>query len=84
MSTSVVPRVDSPPVFEAGEHVLDLVALAIEYGVIAVLNAMFGMRRNAGRYAARDERLTESRGTVSPISKALARGKSSTTAAAVL
>ena len=67
MSTSVVPGVDAAPVFEAGEHVLDPVALAVEDRIVAVLNTMLGMRRNAGRDAALDERLAEGRGTVGPI-----------------
>ena len=34
MSASIVACMDAPPVFESSEHVLDLVALAIEHAVM--------------------------------------------------
>lgn len=61
MSASVVSRVDSPPVLEAREQVLDFVALAIEDGIVAVLDPVLGVRRDARFDAALDERLSEGR-----------------------
>ena len=43
MSASIVSGLDAPPVFEAGEEVLDLVALSIELGVVTFLDTMLGM-----------------------------------------
>ena len=67
MSASVVPCVDAPPVLKASEHILDLVALAVEDRIVAVLYAVAGVGRNAWRDAAIDERLAEGRGTVRPV-----------------
>lgn len=61
MSASVVSRVDSPPVLEAREQVLDFVALAIEDGIVAVLDPVLGVRRDSRFDAALDERLSEGR-----------------------
>ena len=67
MSTSVVPCVDATPVFEAGEHILDPVALSVEDRIIAVLDTMACMGRDARCDAALDERLAEGRGTLGPV-----------------
>ena len=67
MSTSIVSGVDAPPVFEARKHVLDPVALPVEGSIVAMLDAMLGMRWNAGRDAAFNERLAEGRRTVGSI-----------------
>ena len=34
MGTAVIAGVDAPPVFQASEHDLDFVALAVEHGVV--------------------------------------------------
>jgi len=69
---SVVSSVDAPPVLEAGEHVLDPVALPVEQRIIAVLDTVLGMRRDAGCDALADERFAEASGTVGPIGQQMA------------
>lgn len=51
MSTSVVAYMDASPVLEPGKHVLDPMSFAIEEAIIVVLDAVAGMRRDAGRDA---------------------------------
>lgn len=48
MRASVVSSVYASPVLEAGEHVLDPVAPPVEQRIIAVLDTVLGMRRDAG------------------------------------
>src|SRR5690606_8013388 len=67
VSTSVVPGVYAPPIFEASEQVLDLVALAVEDRIVAVLDTMAGMGRDARGDAALDDRLAQGRATVGPV-----------------
>lgn len=67
MSASVVSCVDSSPVFEAGEHVLDSVALSVEYRIVAMPDAVTAVRRDARGDASRDERLAEADGTEGSI-----------------
>ena len=67
MGASVVSGVDAPPVLEAGEEVLDLVSLAIEDGIVAVLDFVAAMRRDAGDDAALVERFTEADRTVGAV-----------------
>ena len=69
MSASVVSGVDASPVLEAGEQVLDAMALLVEDRIVGVLNAVLGMGRDAGRYAPIDQGLAERRGTVGPVGK---------------
>jgi hypothetical protein len=59
MGASVVPGVDTTPVLETCEHVLDPVALSIEHAVIVVLDAVAGVGRNAGRDALLGQSLPE-------------------------
>ena len=59
MSASVVSCMDTSPVLEASEHVLDLVALAVEDRIVGVLGAMLGMGRDAGDNATSGECLSE-------------------------
>ena len=47
MGASIVSGVDAPPVFEAAEHVLDLMTLIVEDGVKAL---RFGALRLYGIY----------------------------------
>jgi hypothetical protein len=47
--------VDAPPVFEAPEDVLDLMALFVEYGVMRDRGFAVGFGRNAGGDAALGE-----------------------------
>jgi hypothetical protein len=54
MGATVIPGVDAPPVFEAPEHVFDLVALFVEDGVmgVAVFRLVFeGMQASMRRLA---------------------------------
>lgn len=44
-------------------------ALLVEVGIVGVLNAVLGVRRDAGRYALIDQRLAERRGTVGSVGK---------------
>jgi hypothetical protein len=73
-----VSGVDAPPVFEAGEHVLDLVPLTVEDRIIGMLDTVLGMRRDAGRDVLPDKRLVEARGTVGPIGQQMAGAEGST------
>lgn len=59
MSASVISGVDATPVHEAGEQVLDLVSLAIEYRIVAVLDLVPGVGRNARDDAALAEGVAE-------------------------
>ena len=43
MCAPVVAGMDTPPVFQPAEHVLDLVALAIEHFVVWDLNFAIGL-----------------------------------------
>jgi hypothetical protein len=56
---SVVSGVDTPPVLEAGEEVFDFVPLAIEDRVVAVLDLVLGMGRDARGDAPLPEGLAE-------------------------
>ena len=67
MSASVVSCVDASPVLEAGEHVLDLVALAVEDGIVAGLDAVAGIGRDAGGDAALDQSLAEGGGGIGTV-----------------
>lgn len=60
---------DAPPVFEAGEEVLDLVALSIEPGVVTMLDTVLGMGRDARRDAAFFQCVSERYGTVGAVSE---------------
>jgi len=59
MGASVVSGVDAAPVLEAGEHVLDPVALPVEDAIVVMLDAVAGMRRDAGCDALVGEGLPE-------------------------
>ena len=48
MGATVVSGVDTPPVFEAPEHVFDLMALFVENGVMGDRGFAVGFGRNAG------------------------------------
>ena len=52
MGATVVAGVDAPPVFEAPEHVFDLVALFVEDGVMRDRDLPIGFRGDAGDDAA--------------------------------
>ena len=69
MSASVVSCVDASPVLEACEHVLDPLALAVEDGIVAGLDAMAGIGRDAWDDAALEQSLAASGGGIGPISK---------------
>ena len=57
---------DAPPVFEAREHVFDLVALFVEDGVMRDRGFAVGFGRNAGGDAALGEGGAEPVGVVNP------------------
>lgn len=69
MSASVISDVDTSPILEAGEQVFDLVPLAIEHWIVAVLNTVAGMGWNARRDAALDQASAESGRAVGAIGK---------------
>ena len=75
MSASVISCVNAPPVFEPGEHVLDLVALAVEDRIVCVLCAVLGMRRNAGGDAPVGQGLSEGGRTVGRVGEQEAGGR---------
>jgi len=56
VSASVVSGVDASRVLETCEHVFDFVALTVEHAIIVVLEAVAGVRRDAGCDACRDSR----------------------------
>ena len=56
---SVVAGVDTPPVFEAAEHDLDLVALAVKRGVMRDGDLAVGLGRYAGGDAALGQGVSE-------------------------
>jgi hypothetical protein len=64
MGATVVSGVDTPPVFEAPEHVFDLMALFVEDGVMGDRGFPVGFRRNAGEDAALGESGAEPVGVV--------------------
>ena len=66
---------DAPRVFEAGDEVLDLVALSTELDVIALLDTVLGMGRDARRDVTFFERMTEGYGTVSAVSEQVLCGR---------
>lgn len=75
MSASIVSGMDAAPVFEAGEEVLDLVALSIELGVVTLLDTVLGMWRDARRDAAFFQGMAECYGTVGAVGKQVPRGR---------
>lgn len=77
MSTPVVSGVDTSPVLETSEHILDLVALAIENRIVAVLDAVLGMGWDAGSDAPFGQRLPQADGTVGTVGEQEARGRQS-------
>ena len=74
MGASVIAGMDAPPVFEAGEEVFDFVSLPIENGIVTLLNAMFGVGRDAGGDAALRQRFTESDRAIGAVGEQLACG----------
>ena len=75
MSASVVSGVDAPPILEAGKGVLDPVALPVEDAIVAVLDAMPGVGRDAWRDVPLDQSLAEGGRAVGPVSEQEARGR---------
>jgi hypothetical protein len=63
--------VNAPPVLEPSEHVLDLVALFVEDGVMGDRGFPVGFRRNAGRDAVFGEGGAESVGVVTLVGEKL-------------
>jgi hypothetical protein len=66
---AVVAGMDAPPVLEASEHVLDLVALAIEGFVVGDRDLAVGFGWDARGDALGDQGLTEPVGVVTPIAE---------------
>ena len=75
MSASVVSGVDTAPVLEPCEHVLDPMALAIENAVVVVLDAVAGMGRDAGSDTLVCQGLAEGGGAVGPVGEQEAGGR---------
>ena len=59
VGTSVLSRVDAAPVLEASEEIFDFVALPIEVFVVAILDFVAAMRRDAGGDASLGEGFAE-------------------------
>lgn len=72
MSASVISCVDAPPVLEACEQVFDPVSLPVKDSIVAVLNTMFGMGRDAGCDAALDECLAEGSRAIGAVGQQVA------------
>jgi hypothetical protein len=75
VSAPVVSCVDAPPIFEASEHVFDPVTLPVEDGIVFVLCAVPGVRRDARGDTSLGQRLPEGGGTVGPIGEQEAGGR---------
>ena len=73
MGASVVTRVDAPPVLEPAEHVLDLVALAIEHAVVFDRYFSIGLGGDAGGDFALCESLAEPVGVVALVGEEFPR-----------
>src|SRR5664279_2910532 len=73
MGASVVTRVDAPPVLEPAEHVLDLVALAIEPAVVFDRYFSIGLGGDAGGDFALCESLAEPAGVVALVGEEFPR-----------
>ena len=71
MGAAVVSGVDAPPIFEASEHVFDLVALSVEDGVIGDGDLPIGFRGNTGGDAALCEGGAEPIGVVALVGEKL-------------
>ena len=71
MGATVVSGVDAPPVFEAPEHVFDLMALFVEDGVMRDRGFAVGFGRNAGGDAALGEGGAEPVGVVTLVGQKL-------------
>jgi hypothetical protein len=71
MGATVVSGVDATPIFEAPEHVFDLVALLIEEGVIGDGDLPIGFRGDAGGDAALCQGGAEPIGVVALVGKKL-------------
>ena len=69
MGATVVSGVDAPPVFEAPEHVFDLMALFVEDGVMRDRGFAVGFGRNAGGDAALGEGGAEPVGVVTLVAR---------------
>ena len=69
IGTSVVSCVDTSPVLETSEEVLDFVALPVEDGVVTMLDFVQRMRRDAGSYAALGEGMAEPDRAVGAVGK---------------
>ena len=69
MGASVVAGVDAPPVLEPSEHVLDLVALAIERAVVVDRLLAVGFGGDAGRDAAFGKGLAEPVGVIAFVAE---------------
>ena len=59
VGASVVAGVDASPVFEAAEHDLDLVALAVQLSVMRDSDLAVGLGRDAGLDAALGQGISE-------------------------
>ena len=71
MGATVVSGVDASPVFEAPEHVFDLMALFVEQGVMGDRGFPVGFRRNAGEDATLGEGGAEPVGVVTLVGQEL-------------
>lgn len=69
VSSSVVSGVYAPPVLESSEHVLDLVALAVEDRIVRDLRIAVGFRQSAGFDLARGQGLAEPVGVVTLVAE---------------
>jgi hypothetical protein len=85
VGATVISGVDAPPVLDPAEHVLDLVALSIEDGVIGDRDFPIGFRGDAGCDAASGEGGAEPVGVVALSAKSsLAFGSAGSISAAPL
>ena len=69
MCASVVTCMDTPPVLEPAEHILDLVTLAVEHTVVLYGLSAVGFWRNARGDAPFGESVTEPIGVVAFVAQ---------------
>lgn len=71
MGTSVIAHSDAPPVFKLGKHVLNLMTLFVEVGVVGDESATIFLRGYARRYTFGFQGSSEPVGVITPISNHL-------------
>ena len=67
VGASVIAGVDASPVLEAGEHILDAMALPVERSVVGYMDPAIDLGRDAGGDASFGESIAEPVGVIAPV-----------------